>query len=78
MARKKEPMKPILTLKGQDADRDWIESLMHHLGDESMADMIRRLLVQEAKRKKFPEPPPFRVPAEWGGRRKPPPDKGVR
>jgi hypothetical protein len=71
MARKQEPLKPIITLKGRPADRAWFERLMEHLDEHSMADVLRRGAVELAKRSRFPEPPPFEVRAEWGGRRKP-------
>jgi hypothetical protein len=70
MARKQSPLKPIVTLKGLEADRVWLEGLMEHLEEPSMADVIRRALVELAKRSKFPQEPPFEGRARWGGRRK--------
>jgi hypothetical protein len=71
------PTRPIVTLKGDTADREWLEGLMTHLGERSVSDVLRRAVVELARRSKFPERPPFSVRAEWGGRRKKNPEKGV-
>jgi hypothetical protein len=65
---------PLFTLKGFEPERAWLEHLRAHLGETSVIDLVRRAIVELAKRSKFPEPPPatFTERAEWGGRRKSP------